>query len=342
MEKKDSIPGGRAIHHLEIAALYPQRRGEMMARALQELLACLPAVGTALVWPYQDRNVPWKVYYAGTRQESIRRWLAARLDFSLDTTLGVLQQDLSKLPDMPSPHIICLQPASMFPAGLWIIWTSLSSFSGPINDYVEEVRQTLEALIEVECSEAYYFSSTSPLSDRALIEAVGQGDSHALSVLLNLTRLVGNADLAFWGRVYRDVVETRDHVGAKQSGFGYVIPRGHGVDGHVAASGIPIIVEDYRNSQYRHPSVRDIMDGEEVRSVLALPVRTYIGQERSEQIAGILYAMRRTVKPFSLAERLLVQRMIHLLEPLPLPFTRQASFILPCLPSVLRSESSMV
>ena len=127
MEKKDSIPWGNVLHYLRTAALQPQRRSEMIARALQELLICLPAIGTALVWPCQDRNTPWKIYYAGDRPESLRRWLAARLDFSLDTTLGVLQRDLSKLSDMPSPHLICLQPAPMFPAGIWIIWTPLCS-----------------------------------------------------------------------------------------------------------------------------------------------------------------------------------------------------------------------
>src|SRR5437667_8013019 len=111
MEKKDLIPGGDAIHFLKIAALQPQRRGEMIARALQELLACLPAVGIALVWPCQDRNIPWKLYYAGTRREGMRRWLTARLNSSLDATLGVLQQDLSSLSELPFPHLICLQPA---------------------------------------------------------------------------------------------------------------------------------------------------------------------------------------------------------------------------------------
>ncbi len=330
MEKKDPIFGGGAVHYLEIAALYPQRRGEMIVRALQELLACLPAVGTALIWPCQDRNVPWKVYYAGTRQESMRRWLAARLDCSLDATLGVLQQDLSKLSDMPFPHTICLRPASMFPAGLWIIWTPLSSLSGPIKDCVEEVRQTLEALIEVESSEAYYFSSTSPLSDQALVEALGQGDPHALFALLSMTRLVGNADLTFWGRVYRDVVECTDHMGAKQSGFEFVVPHGHGAGGYVAASGVPLIVEDYRNSPYRYQRVIDIVDGEQIRSAIALPVHSRIGQGRDEYVAGVLYVTRRTVRPFSLAERLLVQRMTGLLEPLPLP-TRPPSYLSPSL-----------
>ena len=155
MEKKNSITGNNAISHLEIAALYPQRRGEMIARALQELLVCLPAVGTALVWPCPDRNVPWKVYYAGTRQESLRRWLAARLDFSLDATLGVLQQDLSRLSDMPFPQIVCLQPPTVSLAGLWIVWTPLSPLSDQVLAYQEEVRLMLEALIEVECVEEH-------------------------------------------------------------------------------------------------------------------------------------------------------------------------------------------
>jgi sugar diacid utilization regulator len=339
MEKKDPIPWGDVIHYLRTAALYPQRRGETIARALQELLVCLSAVGTALVWPCQDRNVPWKIYYVGTRQESMRRWLAARLDFSLDATLGVLQQDLSKLSDMPFPQIICLQPAPMFPASLWLIWTSLSSLSGPINDCVEEVRQTLEALIEVESSEPYYFSSASPLSDRALIEALGQGDPHAISVLLGLTRLIGNADLTFWGRVYQDVVETRDHVGAKHNGFGFVLPRGQGMGGRVAASGNPILIEDYRNSPYRHPSVADIVDSEQLRSGIALPVHARIGQEGSKHVSGVLYAARRTVKPFSLAEQLLMQRMILLLEPLHPP-TRPSSFLAPGLKPISEEKTA--
>src|SRR5215472_5323505 len=127
MEKKDHIPWRNVIHYLNTSALQPQRRSEMVACALQELLICLPAVGTALLWPSQDRFSPWKIYYAGEHPESMQRWLAARLDFSLDVTLGVLQKDLPKLSEMPVSHLVCLQPAPMFPAGLWIVWTPVSS-----------------------------------------------------------------------------------------------------------------------------------------------------------------------------------------------------------------------
>jgi hypothetical protein len=330
MEKKNLISEGGVLHCLEIAALHPQRRSEMIGHALQELLVCLPAVGTALIWPCQDRNVPWKVYYAGTQPETMRPWLRARLHCSLDATLNALQQDLCRLSDMPPhPHLICLQPAHIFPGGLWIVWTP----SGSVSNY-EEVRLMLEALIQVESVEEHYFSSISPLSDEGLIEGLAQGDSHALSAYLSLTRLVGKAEMAAWGRVYQDVIETCDHMGAKRNSFGFVLPQGRGIGGNIAARGIPrLIIKDYRTSRYRDPSITEVVDSEQVRSVIALPVRSRREQERTDQVAGILYIVRRTVNPFSLAERLLVQRTTHLLEPLR-PLTRPLSVLSPGLPPI--------
>ena len=334
MEKKNLVSEGGVLHCLQTAALYPQQRGEMIGRALQELLTTFPAVGTALIWPCQDRNVPWKVYYAGIHQESLRPWLRARLHSSLDATLGVLQQDVSKLSNMPPlPRLICLQPALMFPAGLWIVWTTDSPPADSASNY-DEVRLMLEALIEVESVEEHYFSSISPLSDDALVEALAQGDTHALSAFLSLSRLVGKAEMTAWGRVYQDVIETIDHIGAKKSSFGFVLPQGHGIGGHIATRGIPrLIIKDYRNSRYRHASISDIIDSEQVRSVIALPVHSRREHEKDDQVAGILYAVRRTVNPFSLAERLLVQRTTHLLEPLR-PLTRPFSILSPGLPPI--------
>ncbi len=334
MEKQKYIPEGNVLHSLQIAALYPQRRSELIGRALQELLTCLPAVGTALIWPCQDRNVPWKIYYAGVHHETMRPWLKARLHNSLDATLGVLQQDLSKLSDMPFPHLICLQPASNFPAGAWIIWTPSASLPDFVSNDQAEIRLTLEALIEVESVEEHFFSSVSPLSDQALIEALAQGDSHALLAFLSLTRLVGKAEMTAWGRVYQDVIETSDHVGAKRGGFGFVLAQGHGIAGHMVAHSIPrLIIKDYLNSRYRDPSISEVVDSELVRSVVALPVRSRREHEQSEQVAGVLYAVRRTVTPFTLAERLLIQRSTTSLEPLR-PLARPFSILSPGLPPV--------
>ncbi len=328
-KKKDLIPWGEVIHYLKVAALSPQRRSEMIARALQEVLICLPAVGTALIWPCQDKKVPWKIYYSGTRQQTMQRWIAARLSPSLDITIGVLQHDLSSLSDMPFPHLVRLQPSPILPAGLWIVWTAYTPLSSAASDCLERVHRTWEALIEVESSEEQYFSSSSPLYDRALIEALAKGDAYALSVVLSLTRLVGKADFTFWGRAYEDVVEVAHHMGAKQQGFGFALPHGRGVGGRIAAYGTPIVVvEDYRTSSYRDPIISDIVDREQIRSAIALPVRYSKGEETGTGVAAVLYVTNRTPKPFSLAERLLVQRLTRQLEPLP-PTSRASTFLSP-------------
>jgi sugar diacid utilization regulator len=232
----------------------------------------------------------------------------------------VLQQDLGGLAEMPTPHLMPLQPSPIFPAGIWIVWTASSQLPGEAVACLERVLRTLEAVLEVEGSEEIYFSENSPLRDRALVDALAQGDANALSVFLSLTRLVGKAEFTFWGRAYHDVVEVSSHQGARQSEFGFVLSRGHGVGGRIAAYGTPIvIVGDYRNSPYRDTSVSGVVDGEQIRSALALPVRYYPDREtRAREVAAVLYATRRTITPFSLAERLLVQRLIRLLEPLPL------------------------
>lgn len=329
MEKKDLVP----VSYLQAAALYPQRRGEMIARALQGLLVCLPAVGTALIWPCQNRDVPWKVYYTGISRESMQHWLMARLDCSFKAILGVLQRDLRSLSDMPIPHLICLEPAARCPAGLLIVWTPRSPLlHAATNEHLGEVRRTLEALIEVESSEELLFPSDSLLSDPGLADALAQGDTQALLAFLSLTRLVGNAELAFWGRAHQDVIEMKDHLGARDGGFGFVIRRGQGIGGRVAADGKPIVsVDNYRTNPYRIPGICERIDAEGALSAIVLSVRSRTGQGMSGEVAGVLYATRRILKPFSLTERLLVQRMICLLEPLR-PITRPPMFLSPGLP----------
>ena len=156
---------------------------------------------------------------------------------------------------------------------------------------------------------------------------MARGDTHALSAFLSLTRVVGKADFTFWARAYQDIIEITSHLGAKHNGFGFALPLGCGVGGRIAAYGTPI-VGDYRNSPYRDPSVCDMIDGEDIRSGLALPVRYHAGDATSPRVAAVLYVTRRTTTPFSLSERLLVQRLAGLLEPLPFA-SRPPSFVSP-------------
>lgn len=331
MEERQSIVWTPATRYLRTAALLPQQRDELISQALEQLLICIPALGTALIWPCRDRKVPWKVYYAGIKHNAMCRWLSVRLDPSLDATIRLLQHDLPySFPDMPSPLFLRLHTLPSFLCGLWIIWTdsfSTSLLPGQVSEPVERVRETLEAVLEVEEKEEQYFSNSSLLYDRELIEAMEHGDAQALSAFLSLTRVVAKADFTFWGKAYQDVVEITSHLGAKHSGFGFALARGQGVGGRVAAYGTPI-VGDYRNSPYRDPSVCDIVDEEQIRSGIALPVRYNTAPDHSAHVAAVLYATRRTITHFSLAERLLVQRVAHLIEPFPLE-ARPSSFVVP-------------
>ncbi|MEO8971709.1 MAG: helix-turn-helix domain-containing protein [Ktedonobacteraceae bacterium] len=332
MQEKHPMVWTSVTHYLKTAALLPQQRDELISHALQQLLSGIPAVGTALIWPRRNRKVPWKVYYTGIKRNTMHRWLSARLNSSVDDTLALLQHDLNgNLSDMPLPLIFHLHSASSSPCGLWIVWTTLTTpLPGDVIEWIERVRQTLEAVLEVENREEQYFSDSSLLHDRELVEALAQGDANALSAFLSLTRVVAQADFTFWAKAHQDVVEITSHLGAKHGGFGFALARGHGVGGRVVAYGTPI-VGDYLNSPYRDPTVSEMVDSEQIRSGMALPVRYNTAPDKSAHVAAVLYATRRTVNPFSLAERLLVQRLAGLLEPLPLEIPAP-SFFLPGVP----------
>jgi sugar diacid utilization regulator len=334
MEEQHSGVSIAVTRALERAALLPHRRDELISGALEQLLTGIAAAGTALIWPRRDRTEAWKVYYAGIQRAEIHRWLSRRLNPSIDATLGLLQHDLTHhLPEMPSPLLIPLSSSHSTPRALWILWASPEmepSLPGALHECIERVRQTLEAVLEVEEREAHFFASRSPLYDRNLIEELVHGDPHALSTFLSLTRVLAAADFTFWGRAYQDVVEVSDHLGAKDGGFGFALPRGQGVGGRVVTYGESIVLTDYRNSTYRHSSVSTIVDSEEIRTGLAVPVRAAASSEQQGPVAAVLYATRRTVAPFSLAERLLVQRQASLIETLPVE-VRPPSYSVPAI-----------
>src|SRR5256885_5846833 len=102
MEEKHLVAWNSITNYVETVALLPQQRDELISRALDQLLTSIPAIGTALIWPCRKRKVPWEVYYAGVKRNVMQRWLSARLDPSLDATIGVLEQDLTRsFSDLP-------------------------------------------------------------------------------------------------------------------------------------------------------------------------------------------------------------------------------------------------
>jgi hypothetical protein len=335
MQENGPISWTSIIHDLEVAAVRPQEREARILRALEHLLTCLPATATALIWPCQKCKTSWKVSYVGLKRQAMHRWLSARLNLCTAVMIDQLQYDLGHiLTDMPPFLLLPLRTLSSSQNGVWIIWgapSSVSTLTDIIRYQVEEVRTTFEALLEVKNQEERYFSASSPIYDKELIEALAQGDAQALSAFLSLTRVVAQADCTFWARVYQNELETVAHLGAKNSGFGFTLGLGRGLGGHVAVQGTPIVIPDYRNSPYRDPSVSDMVDREQLRSAIALPVRFHISSQTSNPpVKAVLYASRRSTKAFSLVENLLVQRQGELLQQLSQE-KRTPAFFLPAL-----------
>lgn len=320
MAEKHASTWTLVIGDLKAAALWPQQRDEFITRALRHMLTCLPAAGVALIWPCQIRKVPWRIYYVGTRQAEMHGWLSARLDYSIDVMVGNMQQELTRaFPELPPPMLTRLHVGHASLSGLWLIWPASTSAFLPgstENLWLDRVQQMLEALLEVEEKEEQFFSPSSPLHDQAFLKALAHGEAQALSAFLSLTRVVAQADFTFWARAYQDIIEVSGHLGARHSDFGFALARGQGVGGRVAAYGTPML-GDYRNSPYREPIVCDIVDSEEIRSGITLPVRYRTEPDTSVHVAAVLYTTRRGLSRFSLAERLLVQRLVGMLEPFP-------------------------
>src|SRR5699024_11343651 len=95
------------------------------------------------------------------------------------------------------------------------------------------------------------------------------------------------------------------------SQFGFELPIGHGIGGQVAQHQNLIQVSDYRNCAYRYNEVSSAVDGEDVRSVLALPIK-----DHEAHTSGVLYVSNRHIKPFSLDTKLMLICLVHVIETL--------------------------
>lgn len=298
------------IGRLERAAFDPVGRPAALRGALGALLRLVPAAGTALIHACGDGDGPWRATYMGTRRGEMERWLSARLDPSL----GITTHNASERAPCSSekPVIFTLGSRSSVAGGLWLVWprrgVELSGSGTPLEGF----RAALESFVEVEHREALYFrKGTAPL-DSELAGALRKGDEGALPALLTFARMVGDADFAYWGAVRDNVVDVEWHQGAMDSGFGFELPLGQGVGGRAFAGGKTLEIPDYRNCQYRYPGVSDVTDSEGVRSTLAIPVRS-----ASPGAGAVLYAVRRSVDPFTPAQRILLSRLVRSVEPVP-------------------------
>ncbi len=299
------------LAYLEQAALYPDQRSAALDHALKAIAHDVAAVGTALLRPRMDGVVPWQVKYVGARKKEMQRWLNSRLDASLQATMSTFAERTPCFPES-RPTLFPLRPHALPLNGLWVVWPHEDLNAAFVAEDMDAIRQALESFMEVEYKEQLYFRDKNNPLGSEVAQALKNRDNQGLPALLTLARIISDADVTYWGSVRDDFVEVEWHLGAKSTGFGFQLPVGQGVGGRAFARDEAFGVPDYQNCQYRYPGVSDVADKEEVRSSLAVPVRS-----STPQAGAVLFAARRTVAPFSAAQRLLLLRLARSIEPAP-------------------------
>lgn len=304
MCKTKTSPWKAILYKLEQAAIIPERRNAYVYTALKLFVRTTSASGTALVWFDESQDPPWSFIYAGTCERDMARWLADRLSLSAPDVAAQLQKRPPALPG-DGAHVFPLPDAASI-SGMWIIWPSPDRLVSGGEEQMIVTR--LQALLEVERKERLLYGKHHPL-DSEFVKAFRNDDQHALPALLSLIQTAGKADLVYWGNIDRNHVDITCHLGTKHREFGFHLPVGEGLGGKAALLKNPLHVSDYRNSAYRFPIVSHAVDREGVRSVIAIPIAG-----KQSETSGVLYATRREIRPFSMAERFMLSRLIRPIE----------------------------
>lgn len=295
--------------YLELAALNPEGRSAALRRALERVVRAAPVAGAALIRPRVDDLGAWLVEYVGPSTTEMLRWISARLDASFEVMAQALKEKPPHLQRPPhlydtSPLLFPLHPRVPIPGAIWVLWSAREQPAPLPSEELEGYRKGLEALLEVEYKEQLYFHRADEPLEPELREAITNGDVQALPAYLNLTRMTVGMDIALWGDVANGAVKVEWHSGTTKAGFGFEVPAGEGIGGRAFARQEVLHVPDYLNCPYRVPSVSVVVDEQDVRTALAVPLRS-----RTPDAGAILYGAKRRVYPFSAAQRVLLFRL---------------------------------
>src|SRR5699024_1135757 len=192
----------------------------------------------------------------------------------------------------------------------FVVWHTPKTSTLSAN-HQQRTLEYLQAIAYIERNESLYFYKDSRPFDHDLTQAIKYKNADGLSELSFTTKMVSQSDFVFWRDANSSLVEVSSHLGSLDSQFGLVLPIGHGTGGQVAQHQNLIQVSDYRNCAYRDIEVSSAVDGEDVRSVLALPIK-----DHEAHTSGVLYVSNRHIKPFSLHTKLMLLRLGQGIEPL--------------------------
>lgn len=103
-----------------------------------------------------------------------------------------------------------------------------------------------------------------------------------------------DTDVSWCGLIDRDSLVMIAHQGMRNPDIAELwrLPLGQGIGGRVATEGRPIVVRDYARDPRRVPVLKALIDTEELRSSICVPIRA------DELIIGVLYVSQRELRTF--------------------------------------------
>lgn len=289
---------------LEKAAIHFNQRDYFLIRALNKYIVCTEAVGVAIIRGLRpNTNLP-DICYVGVHKITMEKWLQERSASTVELTAKNIKASTDFLNAIQTEVIPYNEDA------LFVVWHTPKTSTLSFNNQ-QRTLEYLQAIAYIEKNESLYFYKNNDPFDHDLAQSIQYKDADGLSELLFTTKVVSQSDFVFWGDANSSLVEITSHLGSLDSRFGFELPMGHGIGGQVAQNQNLIQVNDYRNCAYRYNEVSSAVDGEDVRSVLALPIKDY-----EAHTSGVLYVSNRHIKPFSLHTKLMLLRLGQGIEPL--------------------------
>lgn len=290
------------LHDIECAATYPKKRHFFLYRAINKYITMIEALGIVLIRYSVHHDYPYEIIYSGPDKTKMDQWLKERVTSSVDMTVT----NLEKAPPIFSQAKTKFFP---YPSGLLIIW-HMREFDIFDEDH-KQLLNYLQAISEIEKNEKLYFYDVDQPFEPELAKYIKHKDKSGITELLSLTKTIGSCDFVFWGDTDAKKIEVTSHLGSKDSGFGFQLPVGQGIGGYAAQNQSQLQVSDYKNCEYRYQEVSTAVDREDVRTVLALPIK-----DNHTNTTGVLYACNRKIQTFSVATKLLLRRLGQGIEPL--------------------------
>lgn len=310
-----SVKKSSLARFLEQAILSDERRNSFIYKALHTYIQNEALVSTAFIWENKAQE-NYHIVAAGLQEIDIFNWLSEE---PVSITQSILLQN-----DNSSP--LRNYEMSVFPTkhdgeitGFWIVWGH--KFIPKNDEQVTFILPYLEVITVIDQPKEIRVDGNVLHDD--LIEAFQHKDPSAIIAMLSLFRVIGDANLVYWGDIVNQSITITSHLGAKHDRFGFELPVGEGFGGKAAHMKNMLTVNDYQNSPYRVHRVSETIDREGLRSGIVLPIK-----DKHVQASGLLYVARREVRPFSLLQQMSLLRLVQSVEPLHYEPTKLKSFFM--------------